>query len=138
MMEYQILPKHEIRKWLASLVAKGTTGRLREGPTLQAIGNYLGISRNNMIWFGRKDNANMSMHLQMRFSKLIAQVENGQLEFVIQKEGKVRKKVAVLRDKPRPRVRYQPVFTPAGPRLKTVDRPPPYRPMVTFKGLLGK
>lgn len=134
MSGFVVLSRDAIRKWLAGLIAHGTTGGVREGPTLNVIGQYMGIDRNTMLWLARKDSARMSMHRQMHFSKVIAMIENGQLDFVV----KGNKKVAVVRDKPVPIKRYQPVFGAKGPTLKALDRPPPYTPMMTFKGLLGK
>lgn len=130
----EVMPKAEILKYLRGLVEKGTTGRKRNGPTLQCIGAYMGIPRNDMIWYGRVETTFMSKHRQMHFSKVISMIENGELEFHIQG----RKKVAVLVDKPKPVQRFQPQFGPRGVSLKLVDRPKPVQKMPTFRAILGK
>lgn len=135
MIEFRTLSKAEIRKWLNGCIGNsGAAGKISTRPTLWSLAQHMGIPKNTLEWLARKDTARLSVHAQMHFSKVIAQIENGQLEFEIQGN----KKVAVFRDRPRPVTRYQPVFGAQGPRLQLVDRPAPYRGMPAFRGLLGK
>ncbi len=135
MSEFRVLSKPEIRKWLNGIIGSASeNGKPTTRPTIWSLAKHMGIKSNTLEWLARKDTARLSVHAQMHFSKVIAQIENGLLEF----ERQGQKKVAVLRDKPRPLLRYKPVFGRQGPTLRMVDRPAPYRPMPTFKGLLGK
>ncbi len=134
MKEFEVLSKAAIFKWLNGLIGKGAGRKLRPGPTLESLGKHMGIDRNTMIWLGRKETARMSIHRQMHFSKVIAQIENGELTFEIQG----RTKVAMFHVKPKPIVRYGVSFGAKGPTLQARDRPAPYKPMPTFKDLLLK
>ncbi len=131
MNEFRVLSKPEIRKWLNGIIGS-KDDKKSSRPTIWSLAKHMGIPKNTLEWLARKDTARLSIHAQMHFSKVIAQIENGLLEF----ERQGQKKVAVLRDKPRPILRYKPVFGARGPSIQMVDRPAPYRPMPTFKGML--
>jgi hypothetical protein len=134
----EVMSKAAIFKYLNGLIAKGTKGQIRDGPTLNSLGQYMGISRNDMLWYGRLPTARMSKARQMHFSKVIAMIENGQLEFRVEGGGIGRRKVAVLIEKPRPVQRFQAQFGPRGPTLRLTDRPKPPQQMPTFRAILGK
>ena len=134
---FEVIPKAKICQWLRSLVRSGTHGTHREGPTLRPIARYMGIEENTLKFFAHYGEARMSDARQRHFSKVIAMIENGQLEFVVAKStGK--KKTLVPCDKPRPWVRYKVEFGKTGPRLRTVDRRPPFRVMPSFKQIVLK
>lgn len=119
---FPVLTQAEIRNWLRQLIVPGET-KISTRPTLDSVGTYCGIPRNTMKWLALKDTANMSPERQRLLSKVIALVDNGLLEWEIRGQ----EKVAVLRDKPRPRVRYGFSMQPGGPRLTYIDRPSPPR-----------
>lgn len=127
---FTILSQSYIRAWLASLVQRGGGWKMREGPTLGAIAKYCDIPKNDLIWYANKETSRMGLDRQRHLSKVIAQIENGQLDFEIQKN----RKVAVLRESGKPRLRYTVDFSHQQPRLKMADRPPPFVPLPAFKG----
>lgn len=135
----EMLSRQVIGKWLDSLAKKGDMGRAREGATLYGIQKYTGIPLMSLRMYAKQMAEGMSKPRQLLLSKVIAMVENGQLDFVI--EGKygqcqLPRKVAVIRDKPVPLKKYGFKFTPQGVRLTYVDRPKPFVPMPSFKQVL--
>lgn len=144
MTPFQILPKETIRAWLASLVKRGAgkdcgQAARREGPTLNAIASHTGIPLDSLTWMYR-DAKKINHSRQMLLSKVIAQVENGQLTFrtVQRGYGKGPLKVGTFVEKPKPIVRYGFTLGATGPKLRAIDRPPAYAPMPSFKDVLLK
>lgn len=130
---FEVLPKDTIRRWLNGLIEHGASGH-REGPTLHAIAKHTGIPRNSLLYLALVPGSGMSNERQRLFSKLIAQIDNGQLVF--ERDPVTREKRAVFSLTPRPRVRYAVEFSADGPRLRLVDRPRAVRRMPTVKELL--
>lgn len=133
MSSYEMLSRAAIQAWLKSLVQR--TKEKRDGPTLHCLGKYLGIPKDSLAFLSRAD-VGMSKDRQRLLSKVIAQIENGQLTFERVATRKGLEKRAVFVDNPKPRVRYGVDFKAGGPRLRFIDRPKPYKPMPSFKNVL--
>lgn len=132
---YQILTQPEIRRWLRSIVlGADQRGKIRPGATLDSLVRYMGIPRNTLKWLVYKDTAWIGTARQRAFSKLIAEYENGTLDWTVQG----RKKVAVTPEKPKVRLKYAVSLGARGPSLKAVDRPRLPGKMPTMRDLLGK
>lgn len=120
-----MLPVAVIRKWLATSPISHTV-----------LARYTGIPYNSLEWIERKDTAVISPDRQRLLSKVIAQMENGQLVF--ERTGPRRSMVPRLVANPKPIVRYGVDFTARGPQLRKVDRPKAFKPIITFAALLTK
>ena len=137
-MNYEVLPIERIRAWCLSLVKRGDS-TVSDRPTMDAISRHTGIPRNTLKWLAFKDTSSLGRERQMLLSKVIAQIENGQLVFVTKKMNKKQGpgvKIGVLVDKPKPVMRYQPKIGPNGVRLVMADRPKPFVGMRSFKDVL--
>lgn len=129
---YEMLPVAYIRGWLRHYVHTGMAWRPRPGVTLAAIATHTGIVRNTLLWLALKETARMSPERQRLLSKTIAEIENGQIEFVMRGTRKVARRVA----EPKVIARYGFAFGGASPRLVALGRPAPFRPMPSFKDAL--
>lgn len=118
-----MLPVAYIRKWLATSPISHTV-----------LARYTGIPANSLEWIERKDTARVNPDRQRLLSKVIAQIENGQLVF--DKVGA--RRVPRIVANPKPIARYGVDFTTRGPQLRKVDRPKAFKPMVPFAALLTK
>ena len=136
--QFEMLSVDFIKRWVAALRVPGQRGKARGGATMNSVARFMGIPKNSLVWIAhRPDTAVISLAMQRRYSKAIAMIENGQVEFV---RGKGRGKpiVAVLVDKPRPIARYAVKLGKTGPTLEAAKRPAPFAAMPTFKDLLLK
>jgi hypothetical protein len=137
---FQILSLPYIRRWLRSLDKRGAKwgGKMmREGPTINSIATYTGISRNTLTWVSRKDTANLGPDLVRKLSKVIAEIENGVLDFKIQGNRKVAVRYDKPEDRPRVRQKYQVSIGGKGPSITATDRPRLPGKMPTLKDLMG-
>lgn len=135
---HQNLTIAEIGRWLRSIVKKGgMQGSARAGVTMDAVARYTGIPRNTLKWLAFKpETAKCSPARTAQLSRLIAEVENGLLDFG--KSGFGTAKPVIIPEKPRPVMRYAVQFGPRGPSLKAVPRPPaPRGRLPTMKELMG-
>lgn len=132
---YQLLETAAIRKWLRSIKGgRNKAGKIRNGATLDSVQKMTGIPRNTLKWLTYKDTAMLGIERRRMLSKIIAQYENGTLDW----EVRGKKKVAIVPEKPKVRARYSFTFGATGPGLKAVDRPRLPGGMPTMKSLLGK
>lgn len=138
MAPYQILPKVEIQRWLRALIHEGEERKgSREGATLKSIAAYTGIPNNTLIWLARKESSDLNRDRQRLLSKVIAQIENGLLDFERKGAGKAHnRKVAIIRDNPKVLQRYGVSFARGVARLTYIDRPRLFAPMPKFRDLL--
>ena len=133
-LQFQMLSKDFIFAWVGSLVVKGTRGKAREGPTLTSVARYMGlplVTLKTMAYWPEKVGY-ISLERQRLFSRVIAEIENGQVEFVRQGRG-----ATIIRkaERPRPIARYQVVLSKDGVRLQAKPRPAPFVPMPAFKNV---
>lgn len=137
---YQLLETAAIREWLRSIKGgRDKAGKIRNGATLDSVQKMTGIPRNTLKWLTYKDTAMLGIERRRMLSKIIAQYENGTLDWKISEQGRgYRSKVAIVPDKPKVRARYSFTFGAKGPGLKAVDRPRLPGGMPTMKSLLGK
>lgn len=131
-----VLPKTYIREWLSRLVLKRTYGRRKgNAVTLFALWHHTGIPLETLKYFAKNDpSARMSIHRQMLLSKVISQIENGELDFVKSTQD-ARCMVAVKPEITKPKVRYAAQVINGQVRLAYVDRPKPFREMPKFRDL---
>ncbi len=128
---FEMLSRAFIRNWLEKLIQRHGSHRRREGCTIDSLANYLEIPSRSLVALARRDTATIGKDRQRLLSKVIAMVENGQLEF----ERQGRKKVGVIRDHPKPICRYRVEFGSGRPILKMVGRPASFQAPPTFKSL---
>jgi hypothetical protein len=134
--QFTMLSKDYIKRWMRGLIVPGGRG-LREGPTINKVARWMGIPRNSLVWLAyRPDTARISLAMQRRYSKAIAMIENGQVEFVSGSGARASR--AVLVDKPRPRGKYAVTLGKRGPALVHAERPAPFKPMPAFKDVMLK
>lgn len=131
---FEILSKAFIRKWLLDLIDRHGKHRRREGCTIDALANYLQVPRDSLRSIALRDTAAIGVDRQRLLSKVIAMIENGQLEF----ELCDRKKIGVLRERPRPICRYRIEFGSGRPVIKPVVRPKEFHPPPDFRSLAFK
>lgn len=140
MTPFLILPKKDICLWLKRLVKRRGACKIRPEPTMLDITHYTGIPRNTLKWLAFKpETANISPARQRLLSKVIAMVENGQLDFRVERLNtgwKNRVKRATLVENPRPRRSYQVSFQKGPPKLSIVGKPPPFIGIKSFKDVL--
>ncbi len=133
-MSFEMLSVAQISGWLYSLYG-GVSGP-REGITVNAVANYTGIPVNSLRWLSKDPKHNISLDRQRLLSKVIAQVENGQLVFEGVGSGK---RAVIVTEAPKPRVRYGVAIAGGAARLTFVDRPKAVRTLPAFKDLaLGR
>lgn len=132
---YQLLETAEIRTWLASLLRPSKLKR--NGATLDMVSKYLEIPLNTLKWLARKDTARIGIERRRLLSKLIAEYENGTIDFRKSESNRAKKEV-VRPQRPRVRQRYAVTLGPRGPSLKAQDRPKLPGKMPTMLDLLGK
>lgn len=134
---FQILSKRYIRDFLKSLVLRGTKIKPRNGATMNDIAKYTGIPRASLLWIAGMENARFSKERQRLLSKVIGMIENGILDFEISGRPWHRKKIAVIREHPKPIARYKVKLDGSTPKLKPVERPPAFKPMPSFKDVFS-
>lgn len=122
-----------IRLWLSKLIVKGKVGR-RNGLTLVSLAHHTAIPHATLCFLASDNEAAaMSFYRQMLLSKIISQVENGEVEFV--PDPKDGRRSIVVKAKKKPTVRYAAKVIGGQARLAYVDRPKPFRDMPAFKDL---
>lgn len=129
---YQELSTAEIRKWLASLLRPSKL--MRNGATLDMVSQHLQIPLNTLKWLARKDTARIGIERRRLLSTLIAEYENGTIDFRVSGG----KKEVVRPERARVIQRYAVTLGPRGPSLKPKDRPRLPGKMPTMGDLLGK
>ncbi len=134
-LPYELLSVDQIAAWLRSFRVSGQSGKKRDGITLSALANHTGVSMGSLNWIAY-GGAEMGIERQRMFSRLHAQIENGQLEAYYDPIS-FKKKLRPV-EKPKPVVRYAADFTGAAPKLKTVERVKPLDAMPAFGSLLTK
>lgn len=131
----QALPKEYIKSWLDGLIDHGGGVGQRGGITIASLSVHTGISPNTLIMLATNENARMGFHRQMLLSKVISQVENGEIEFVRDPKDR-RRSIAVKSSGKPPKVKYAAQVIGGRVKLAYVDRPKPFRGMPSFRDLL--
>lgn len=129
-MNVPILSKAEIRRCLASY--KGRAHVLGWG--LRVLATHTGISHESLRRYASGSTERMAPARQRLLSKVLSQIENGQLTF--RAVCGTRHEV-VVPEAPRPIARYGFAIGPRGPRLVAQDRPKAYQPMPSMKAAFG-
>lgn len=133
-MNVPILSKAEIRRCLASYLGRAHV----LGWGLKVLGTYTGISHESLRRYANGDTERMAPARQRLLSKVLSQIENGQIAFRKRGLGRGRgtRSEAYVPEAPRPIARYGVKLGPGGPQLVTQDRPKPYQPVPSFKDVL--
>lgn len=133
---YQLQTKAQIVVWLKSLVQRKRGPR--HGPTLYTIAQHTGISRKTLERLIYSESANIGEPRRRQLSRLMAEIENGLVDFKMVGKGCHLRKVMVRPEKPKVRVRYAVTMGPRGPQLRPIDRPKAPVAMPTMRKLLGR
>lgn len=133
---FELLSKEEIGKWLASIEQPGQLRKTRNTVSLYSLANYMGTTRDELHW--RAHTPTMTTERQRLFSKIIAQIENGQL--VVWKDPITWKKtLRPPEGAPVPLApKYAADFSGPAPVLKAVPRVKPLAEMPQFGKLTKK
>lgn len=131
---HDLLTREQIAAWLDKITLKGEWGKRRDGISMGDVARLTGIPLHSIRWY-RDPRARMSAARQHAISRLIAEYENGRIDF--KARGYFERKEVVKVENPRPRVQYRVSFGPKGVGLKPVDRPKIGGRMPRFKDLLG-
>lgn len=128
-MNVPVLSKAEIRRCLANY--KGRVATIGWG--LKNLATHTGISHESLRRYASGATERMAPARQRLLSKVLSQIENGQISF---RSVRGMKQEVIVPEAPRPIARYGVKLGPGGPRLVTQDRPKPYQPVPSFKDVL--